>query len=126
MTKRKDKCLEVSYRTLQDDKSLNLKINGMVDLDVNALEDFFLTCVDCELIGVFQRVVGYFIPRTTIKYRNISFIGSYLYGTERLTTDRIIIKHVKKSYCDQKIIETWFKQIYGNTFRIDAFSVSER
>lgn len=126
MTKKKNQRYSISYRSVQDEKACNLKLNSMIPLDENAIENFFLTCVDCELTELYRSIVGYNHYSESIKYRSVSFMGSYVYGTQRLTTDRIIIKHVKKAYCEKSIIESWFKNIYGNTFRIDAFSVLNR
>ena len=126
MTKKRNIRYSVSYRSLQDEKACNLKLNSMLPLDENAIENFFLTCVDCELTELYKSLVGYNYENVTIKYRSVSFMASYLYGTQRLTTDRIIIKHVKKAYADKTIIENWFKNIYGSSFRIDAFSVLNR
>ena len=104
MTKKKGNRYSISYRTLNDDKSCTLKLNSMLPLDESALEDFFTMGVECELSEIYKSLVGYYYENSTIKYRNISFIGSYEYNGKRLTTDRVIIKSVKKVYCGEAIM----------------------
>lgn len=123
MTKKKGNRYSVSYRTLNDDKSCTLKLNSMIPLDESALEDFFLMGVECELSEIYKSLVGYYYENSSIKYRNISFIGSYNYGGKRLTTDRVIIKSVKKAFCDEAIMLNVMRDIFGSTFEFDAFSV---
>lgn len=126
MTKKKGNRYSVSYRTLNDDKSCTLKLNSMLPLDESALEDFFLMGVECELSEIYKSLVGYNYASSTVKYRNISFIGSYDYGGQRLTTDRVIIKSVKRAYCNESIMLNVMRDIFGSTFQFDAFSVLER
>lgn len=126
MTKKKGNRYQVSYRTLNDDKSCTLKLNSMLPLDESALEDFFLMGVECELAEVYKSLVGYYYESSTVKYRNISFIGSYDYNGQRLTTDRVIIKSVKKAFCSEAIMLNVMRDVFGSTFQFDAFSVLER
>lgn len=129
MRKKKGHRYNVSYSSLNDNKSMNVKFATPMLLDIDAIERMMIQVCECQLNDIWYSQVGYIHPvnQANYNYITLTITGRYVFGGKPYTTERIILKHVRKEFIkNRQAIESYFKDIYNSTFEIKTFNVAYR